>query len=273
MRRLLLVDDEVGIRETLPPILGMHGFEVTTSASVSEALQAITTSQFQVLISDLNIGEPGDGFTVVSAMRRVHPKCRTFIITGYPAFETALIAIRAQVDDYIVKPANIPALIATIESKLESEISKAPAPGMPLSQILMAHTPDIIEKALAYLKADPKLGALALSDSERTDHLPNMLEDLARMLESARPDRTAERSLQSAADRGLLRRKQGYTIDMVVAEKGLILRAINDTVQENLLSINLSSLMTELKWLDVSVFLQLEETVKAFVAAAPVETR
>ena len=44
---------------------------------------------FDVLLSDLNIGQPGDGFTVVSAMRRVQPKAATFILTGYPDFDTA----------------------------------------------------------------------------------------------------------------------------------------------------------------------------------------
>src|SRR5690242_3200524 len=117
-RRLLFVDDEPAIRETLAVVLRKHGFEVTTAATVAEALQKITSEKFEILLSDLNIGNPGDGLTVVSAMRRTQPDAVTMILTGYPAFETALEAIRQQVDDYIVKPANIPALLHTIESKL-----------------------------------------------------------------------------------------------------------------------------------------------------------
>ena len=115
-RRLLFVDDEPAIRITLKTILVNHGFEVTTAATVAEGLQLITSQQFDVLISDLNIGNPGDGLTVVSAMRRTQPEAVTMILTGYPAFETALEAIRQQVDDYIVKPANIPSLVSAIES-------------------------------------------------------------------------------------------------------------------------------------------------------------
>jgi DNA-binding NtrC family response regulator len=88
--RLLFVDDEPSIRATLAAILKMRGFEVTTAATVSEALQYIARQTFDVLVSDLNIGEAGDGFTVVSAMRRTQPSAATFILTGYPAFETAL---------------------------------------------------------------------------------------------------------------------------------------------------------------------------------------
>jgi DNA-binding NtrC family response regulator len=112
------VDDEEAIRFTLGAILRKHDFEVSTAASVAEALQKITSEKFDVLLSDLNIGNPGDGLTVISAMLRTQPEAVTMILTGYPAFETALEAIRQQVDDYIVKPASIPVLVSTIESKL-----------------------------------------------------------------------------------------------------------------------------------------------------------
>src|SRR6476646_9852591 len=79
--RILFVDDEAGIRNTLKPILEQHGFTVTTAATVHEALEQINHATFEVLLSDLNIGQPGDGFTVVSAMRRVQPEAATFILT------------------------------------------------------------------------------------------------------------------------------------------------------------------------------------------------
>src|SRR5450755_27249 len=114
--RILFVDDEAGIRLTLGPILEKHGFAVVTAASVSEALARINHETFDVLLSDLNIGQPGDGFTVVSAMRRVQPEACTFILTGYPDFESAIQAIRNQVDDYFAKPLKIEHLLASIST-------------------------------------------------------------------------------------------------------------------------------------------------------------
>src|SRR3954447_14219295 len=116
--RVLFVDDEPYIRLTMPPILQMHDFEVTTCATVAEALATMQNETFDVLIADLNIGQPGDGFTVVSAMRRTQPSAVTIILTGYPAFETALQAIRSQVDDYVVKPADVAELVRLINDKL-----------------------------------------------------------------------------------------------------------------------------------------------------------
>src|ERR1700740_2578440 len=116
--RLLFVDDESGIRLTLSAILQQNGFDVTAAASVPEALALIGKNRYEVLLSDLNIGEPGDGFTVVSAMRRSQPQAATFILTGYPDFESALLAIRNQVDDYFTKPAKPSTLVAAIQKQL-----------------------------------------------------------------------------------------------------------------------------------------------------------
>src|SRR5256886_9308656 len=101
---ILFVDDEDSIRLTLPPLLQSYGFDVTSAATVAEALGLITRHKFDVLISDLNIGHPGDGFTVVSVMRSHQPHAFRFILTAYPAFESALEAIREEVDAYFAKP-------------------------------------------------------------------------------------------------------------------------------------------------------------------------
>ncbi len=119
-KRILFVDDEPSIRLTLAPVLQEHGFEVKTAASVSEALSEIHRVRFDVLLSDLNIAEEGDGFQVVGAMRKVQPQCVTVILTGYPAFETAVQGIRHQVDDYMVKPTDVEALISNLRNKLKS---------------------------------------------------------------------------------------------------------------------------------------------------------
>src|ERR1035437_7531753 len=82
--RILFVADEASIRLTLPAILQMHGFEGRSEGTVSQGLSAINEERFDVLIADLNISMRGDGFTVVSAMRRTQPEAVTIILTGYP---------------------------------------------------------------------------------------------------------------------------------------------------------------------------------------------
>jgi DNA-binding response OmpR family regulator len=81
-------------------------------------LAQINLHTFDVLISDLNIGYPADGFVVVSAMRRTQPI--TFILTGNPAFGSALRAIQAHVDNYFFKPADIETLVARVRDRLSN---------------------------------------------------------------------------------------------------------------------------------------------------------
>src|SRR3954471_14100555 len=145
MTKLLFVDDEPTIRLTLPRILEMHQFEVKAAANVAEALKLIQSEKFDVLLSDLNIGEPSDGFTVVSAMRRVQPDALTIILTGYPAFESALQAIREQVDDYIAKPANVEELINTIKSKLTNRTKQVLEPKRRIAAIVTFNLSHIMD--------------------------------------------------------------------------------------------------------------------------------
>ena len=119
--RILFVDDEPSIRLTLPPVLEQHGFEVKAAASVAEAVKQIKASRFDVLISDLNVDEGGDGLRIVSAMREKQPHCVTLILTGYPGFETAVDALRLRVDDYVVKPVDVETLISALRKKLEQK--------------------------------------------------------------------------------------------------------------------------------------------------------
>src|SRR5437868_3545394 len=163
-RRVLFVDDEPGIRVTLPMILERHGFTVVTSSTVPEALKIIQQQDFDVLLTDLNIGEPGDGFTLVTAMRRLQPSAVNLIITGFPAFETALRAIREQVDDYIVKPADIAKLVQQIEEKLLHPVPKTLRRSKPLAQLLRENVDAVVTEWLRQAKAHPQLAANGLPD-------------------------------------------------------------------------------------------------------------
>src|SRR5438270_5097329 len=183
--RLLFVDDEPSIRTTLTAILQMHDFDVTTAGDISSALSHIQSQQFDVLLSDLNIGEAGDGFTIVSAMRRLQPDAITIIITGYPAFETALQAIRNQVDDYVVKPAETEELIKRIRGKLADHTHHhLPPPLKKLSLILEENVDYIIERYLLQMRDSGKFPLADLSDDEVLNHIGDIVLEVIAVLRS-----------------------------------------------------------------------------------------
>src|SRR5882724_3575744 len=181
--RLLFVDDEASIRVTLSAILSQEGFDVTVAASVPEALEKIHKHSYDILISDLNIGQPGDGFTVVSAMRRSQPEAATFILTGYPDFESALLAIRNQVDDYLTKPADVKKLVATLKEKSAAPYHSRSVPKKRISVIIRERLDEIIERWLDKVQSDAELAKISLGRDDRIDHVPALLEELAYRIE------------------------------------------------------------------------------------------
>ena len=91
--KILLVDDNELVRNSLRAVFEVNQFLVTTAANVVEAIHHIDTQAFDVLLSDLHMPGAGDGFTVVSAMRHRQPDAITLFFTGYPALREAMDAI------------------------------------------------------------------------------------------------------------------------------------------------------------------------------------
>ena len=191
------------------------------AASVSEALALIGKNPYDVLLSDLNIGEPGDGFTVVSAMRRSQPQAATFILTGYPDFQSALLAIRNQVDDYFTKPADIKTLVSTITKRLGQDIKSPEA--MPLrrvSDILRENAESICDEWLRVVGENRDLSRVQLTPEERKDHVPAVLHELIGRVERDSAD-TSQQAVSAAEEHGRVRFQQGYTVAEVVLEARL----------------------------------------------------
>lgn len=263
--RLLFVDDEPNIRVTLAAILKQRGFDVTAVGTVPEALNLIASRAFDVLLSDLNIGEPGDGFTVVSAMRRTQPGAATFILTGYPAFETALEAIRQQVDDYFVKPADLETLVARIKGRLSgSAPAKRPLGSRRLRYILEDNKREIFGRWLAAAKADEDIHSTRLSDQDLSDHLPLLIDEI---IATSGESTLSERGLAAAQRHGRLRFQQGCSIPSIIREARILHDVVSRVVQENLLVADISFLITDIMSVGESVQAFFEESVRSFIHA------
>jgi len=261
--RLLFVDDEPLIRITLSKILEQEGFQVTVAATVPEALEYITKGKFDLLLSDLNIGQPGDGFTVISAMRRSQPEVVTIILTGFPDFDTALQALRSQVDDYLTKPTDIKTLIAVINENMQKPRRHSPVQMKRVSAVLRENANQIVEDWLVASTQDREVSRVSLAKRERIDHLPAILVELAERVESNRFE-AGDEAREAARAHGKERRRQGYTARQVVAEARILHNVVSNTVQRHLLSIDMSTLTSDLMQFGESLHEQLEASIQAF---------
>ena len=266
--RLLFVDDEQNIRLTLPAILTSEGFDVSVAATVPEALQMIQSKTFDILLSDLNIGEPGDGFTVVSAMRRVQPQAATFILTGYPDFESALKAIRNQVDDYLTKPVDIRKLVQVLRDKSERPTSEKIPPVKRVSAILREHHSEIVERWYERVIARDEISSIRISRKERVDHVPGLLLEIAERIEK-HPSRTSDRAMKAAEQHGILRSEQGYAIPMMLVESSILEKTLSELLQDHLLTIDISTLILDLCEMSQAINCAIETSVRAFLDRTP----
>jgi len=261
--RLLFVDDEENIRTLLPMILRQQGFDVTVAASVPAALDFINRQKFDILLADLNIGQPGDGFTVVSAMRRTQADVATFILTGYPDFQTALEAIRLQVDDYLTKPADIGKMVETLKAKLKQPRKIRKQGAKRVAAVIRDNSDRILESWLAEAKMNGELQSLQLSDRQRVDHLPWVLQSLMRTLEADQGE-VAGDALDATRKHAADRAKQGYSIPMLVQEAGILHRVLSRVLEECLLEIDVSTLVSDAMKIGENLNAMLEQSIRAF---------
>lgn len=124
-RRVLLVDDEPLIRQTLKEILEMYRYEVVPAASFAEAKLRLGAETFDVVITDLKMEHDRAGFDVARfAKEQSHPPV-VVILTGFPDLGEDWKEHGA--DSLFTKPTNMPKLLESIEALLARPIVAASA--------------------------------------------------------------------------------------------------------------------------------------------------
>ena len=261
--RVLFVDDEQMLRDMWSAILSTEGFHITTCATVAEALSKITSEKFHALVADLNIGEPGDGFTIVSAMKRVQPEAVTLILTGYPAFQAALRAIHEQVDDFLVKPAEPKSVAETIRRNLLRERKPGVVLTERLNRVIEKNRDSIVEAWYERVEKDPEISKVRLPREERIDDLPKVLDEIIRPSDEQKEIKATGKS--ASYKHGEKRRKQRYTLCMVLEETRILHRVIADCMQKNLLQIDISNLIPDLIEVYERMQAMLEHSLETFL--------
>lgn len=263
--KLLLVDDETVLLESLSAILTIHGFEVTTANTVAEALRHISSQSFDVLLSDLHMPGAGDGLTVVSAMRHANPKAVTMLLSAFPQMTAAAQAILLQADEILVKPMDIPTLIDAIKQRV--------AQGAPRSRvvesvatILERTTDETIREWFRDVEAEDRLTSVSLTFELRSAHLPRLFLDLIKRLRAFVPLGTREFVSAAAHEHGTLRRQQGYTASMMVEESRMLQVNIFNTLQKNLACIDFSVLLIGVMTIADEVDSQLSQAMESYIA-------
>jgi DNA-binding response OmpR family regulator len=119
-RRVLVVDDEANLRQTLARILHQLGCDVTTAADGSEALQRLEVAPYDLVYLDIRL--PGmDGLQVLRQVHDRYPQVAVVLLTAHASISSAVEAVRLGATDYLIKPITPEALIARTRSILADQ--------------------------------------------------------------------------------------------------------------------------------------------------------
>src|ERR1700730_18489677 len=120
--RLLVVEDDPGVRTTIVTCLELEGYTVDAASSTKEAIDRLSASSYPIVISDIYIDDR-TGLDVLEAARRKDPACSVILMTARGTMETVMAATRGGAFDYIAKPFDLDRMLETVK---RAEASRQP---------------------------------------------------------------------------------------------------------------------------------------------------
>ena len=120
MAKILVIDDERAIRNTLKEILEMESHEVETAESGRIALDKAKQQQYDIIFSDIKMPEM-DGMELLTALREAEIDSPVVMISGHGTIETAVECLKKGAFDFIIKPIDLNRLLITTKNALEKK--------------------------------------------------------------------------------------------------------------------------------------------------------
>jgi two-component system phosphate regulon sensor histidine kinase PhoR len=124
--RILVIDDEYGIRAGVQQILAMEGYEVAEAETGREALALLDSRSFDIALIDYRLPDI-DGLTLLQAIKGRRLDLMTCMITAYANIETAIAATRQGIDFFLPKPFSPDDLIGVVETLIRHKLLKEEA--------------------------------------------------------------------------------------------------------------------------------------------------
>lgn len=126
--KVLVIDDEEGIRESLKGILKEEGYKVDTSATLSAAKKKISEEFFHVVVLDVWMPD-GDGIEFLDVVREISPDSVVVVITGHGNVDMAVKAIKKGAYDFIEKPFSMDRFLLTVKHAVSESMGRVSGGG------------------------------------------------------------------------------------------------------------------------------------------------
>ncbi|MEO8051354.1 MAG: sigma-54 dependent transcriptional regulator [Acidobacteriota bacterium] len=113
MQKLLIVEDDPSVRNTMVTVLELEGYQPEAVASTREAIARLAAESYTIVISDIYLDER-TGIDVLHAARKQNPLCAVILMTGRGSMETVMAATEGGAFEYLAKPFEMAQMIETI---------------------------------------------------------------------------------------------------------------------------------------------------------------
>jgi DNA-binding NtrC family response regulator len=114
---ILVVDDEDALRMVLSSELQSSGYEVSTASDGDEAINAVQSKKFDLLLLDIKMPRV-DGFEVLKFVKKSYPQVKVIMLTGFADLKNAIESKKLGAEDFVSKPYDLVDLLTTIERVL-----------------------------------------------------------------------------------------------------------------------------------------------------------
>ena len=113
MQKLLIVEDDPSVRNTMVTVLELEGYQPEAVASTREAIERLAAEPYTIVISDIYLDER-TGIDVLHAARKHNPLCAVILMTGRGSMETVMAATEGGAFEYLAKPFEMAQMLETI---------------------------------------------------------------------------------------------------------------------------------------------------------------
>jgi DNA-binding NtrC family response regulator len=123
--KVLVIDDEQIVLDSVKKVLGSEGFDVTAASESSKGLSLALEESYDLVITDIRMPVIG-GMRILRDIKRAKPATPVMIFTGYATVQSAVQAMKLGAADYIEKPFTPDMLLTTVKKVLESSHEAEP---------------------------------------------------------------------------------------------------------------------------------------------------
>jgi len=116
--KILIVDDDLGMRETLEAVLKEDGYQVDTAGDGAQAIQAVQAKAYDVILLDVRMPD-ASGLDVLTRVKKIAPETAVIMMTAYGTVKTAVEAVKSGAYDFLTKPFELDEMRLQIKKVLE----------------------------------------------------------------------------------------------------------------------------------------------------------